>query len=44
LVVHGNANDAIAAEAQQPEGLEDADVHLLADHHRDRRGAEQPIG
>ena len=43
LAVHGDAFDAFAPQAQQPEGLEDAPVSLLAQHHPDPGRARQTL-
>ena len=44
LPVHGHAHEAVAAEADEPERLDQRRMRLLADHDGDRRRAEQPVG
>ena len=43
LAVHRHPHDALAAEAEHPERLEQAHVHLVAHDHAQRRRAEQPL-
>src|SRR4030042_3446615 len=44
LAVDGYTNHAFAPQSYQTQGFEQADMHLLAHHHRDWRGAKQPLG
>ena len=44
LAVDGDAHEAVAPEAGEPERLDQRRVCLLADHDRDRRRAEEAVG